>query len=204
MGYGIHRMFVEQRKRFYPMPDYLLNDPDRVIVSIPGKIIDPSYTALLMEQHDLPLARVILLDQVQKRRRLDRADASKLRREKLVEGRFPNLYVAAHVAASTDEKAQYIRNRAFDDQHYKAMIVEYLRKYGSANRDDLARLLLDKLSEILTGEQKHNKIRNLRHALVDEGVIRNIGSRRVPKYVLVASLSSESNPQGHSGLDQDS
>ena len=68
MGYGIRRMFLEQRKRFYPLPDIDISDPDNVVVTIHGKVIDPSYTATLMEQKDLPLSTVILLDQVQKRR----------------------------------------------------------------------------------------------------------------------------------------
>lgn len=51
MGYGIHRMFEEQRKRFYPLPDFDLTDPDKVVVTIPGKVLDPRYTALLMDKH---------------------------------------------------------------------------------------------------------------------------------------------------------
>lgn len=194
VGYGIHLMFVEQRKRFYPLPDYLLDDPDKVVVSIPGKVIDHSYTALLMEKHDLPLDRVILLDRVQKRRKLTKAEAAMLRREQLIEGRYPAVYVAAHVAAATGDKAQYIRNRAFDDQHYRAMIVEYLRKYSHASREDLDRLLLDKLSDVLTDTQKSNKIRNLRKSLVDDGVIRNEGSRKFPRYVLTKKYPKNPNP----------
>ena len=50
MGYGIRRMFLEQRKRFYPLPDIDVADPDNVVVTIHGKVIDPSYTATLIEQ----------------------------------------------------------------------------------------------------------------------------------------------------------
>ena len=127
MGYGIRRMYLEQRKRFYPLPDIEISDPDKVVVTIHGKVIDPSYTATLIQQEDLPLSTVILLDQVQKHRPIDREDAKQLRRRKLVEGRYPNLFVAAHIASATGEKAQYIKNRAFDDAHYKQMIVELPR-----------------------------------------------------------------------------
>ena len=185
MGYGIHRMFVEQRKRFYPLPDYVLDDPDKVIVRILGKIIDPSYTALLMEQHDLSLDRVVLLDQVQKRHPIDRSAAARLRRERLVEGRYPNLYVAAHVAAAAGDMAQYIRNRAFDDQHYKTMIVEYIRQYGQASRADVDRLLANKLSDVLSDSQKINKIKNLLGTMARDGLIRNEGTQRKSRWVLV-------------------
>jgi ATP-dependent DNA helicase RecG len=191
MGYGIRRMFLEQRKRFYPLPDFDVSDPDRVVVTIHGKVIDPSYTATLMEQRDLPLSTVILLDQVQKRRPIDKEDVQQLRRQKLIEGRYPNLFVAAHIASVTGEKARYIRNRAFDDAHYKQMIVEYIRKYQCASRQEVDALLLDKLSDILSVDQKRSKIHNLLHTLVRRKVIRNKGSRRFPNYVLIPPESSK-------------
>jgi ATP-dependent DNA helicase RecG len=190
MGYGIHRMYLEQRKRFYPLPDYDFRNSDSVTVTIPGKVIDPSYTALLMDKHDLSLDRVILLDQVQKKRVIEKPDASRLRREKLVEGRYPNLFVAAHVAATSGDMAQYIKNRAFDDEHYKKMIVEYIRKYRSASREDIDQLLTDKLSDVLSESQKRNKVRNLRHALAGAGIIKNIGTRKFPKWVLTENLAN--------------
>ncbi len=190
MGYGIRRMFLEQRKRFYPLPDFDLSDPDKVIVTIHGKVIDPSYTATLIQHQDLPLDTVILLDQVQKRRPIEREDARRLRRQKLVEGRYPNLFVAAHIASATGEKAQYIKNRAFDDAHYRQMIMEYLRKYQCASRQDVDALLLDKLSDILSDDQKRSKIHNLLHTLVRRKLIRNQGSRRFPSYVLAPPESS--------------
>ena len=184
MGYGIRRMFLEQRKRFYPLPDFDVSDPDKVIVTIHGKVIDPSYTATLIQQQDLPLGTVILLDQVQKHRLIDREDAKRLRRQKLIEGRYPNLFVAAHIASVTGEKAQYIRNRAFDDAHYKQMIVEYLRKYGQASRQDLDSLLLNKLSDVLTEPQKRNKVKNLIASMSRAATIRNAGPRGSPKWIL--------------------
>ena len=80
MGYGIRRMFLEQRRRFYPLPDFEISDPDKVIVTIHGKVIDPIYTATLIEQQDMPLSTVILLDQVQKNRPIDKGELKRLRR----------------------------------------------------------------------------------------------------------------------------
>lgn len=186
MGYGIRRMFFEQRKRFYPLPDFDLSDPERVAVTIYGKVIDLSYTTVLMErQDDLSLRTVILLDRVQKRLSIDKDEAKELRGQGLVEGRYPNLYVAAHLAPTSDEKAQYIKNRAFDDDHYKQMIVEYLKQYGEASRSEIDALLLDKLSDTLDTDQKRNKVRNLLQTLFREGTIRNAGSRRYSKWELI-------------------
>ena len=71
----------------------------------------------------------------------------------------------AHIASATDDKAQYIKNRAFDDAHYKQMVIEYLKKYGDASRQDIDTLLLGKLSDLLDENQKQNKVKNLLYAM---------------------------------------
>ena len=179
MGYGIRRMYIVQRKRFYPLPDYELSNPDKVLVTIHGKVIDPNYTALLMEKKDLPLGTVILLDHVQKKQSVTKEEGRKLRRMKLLEGRYPNLFVAAHIASSTNEKAQYIKNRAFDDVHYKELILTYLKKYGKASKKEIEGLLVDKLSDVLNDKQKRNKVQNLLSAMAGkDGTIRSVGAGR--------------------------
>ena len=88
----------------------------------------------------------------------DRGRVQVLKAKKLVEGRRPNLFVSAEVAAATETKAEYIKKRAFDKDHYKKMVVAYLKKFGEAKREDIDKLLLDKLSDALDEEQKGNFI----------------------------------------------
>jgi ATP-dependent DNA helicase RecG len=121
---------------------------------------------------------------VQKHRPIPREEAKALRRQKLVEGCFPNLFVAEHIAAATGDRAQHIKNRAFDDAHYKQMVVEYLRKYSHASRLDLDSLLLGKLSDVLTDSQKRTKLKNLIASMSRSGAIRNTGPRGSPKWIL--------------------
>ncbi|MBU4257693.1 hypothetical protein KKC04_04770 [Patescibacteria group bacterium] len=65
------------------------------------------------------------------------------------------------------------------------MILELVREYGPAGREDIDKLLMNKLPEILTEGQKKAKIHNLISELSRSlCVIRNIGSRRYPKWVL--------------------
>jgi ATP-dependent DNA helicase RecG len=47
----------------------------------------------------------------------------------LVEGKLPNLIISATVAESLDQKAQYIKNKGFDDAYYKQLIIDYLKKW---------------------------------------------------------------------------
>ncbi len=186
MGYGIRKMFTEQRKRFYPLPDIDTSNPDKVSVTIYGKVIDPHYTVALMEHRDLQLESVILLDKVQKGHAIDRGEVKRLRRQRLVEGRYPKLFVAARIASATDDRAQYIKNRAFDDAYYKQMVIKYLKKYGHASRKDIDVLLIDKLSDVLDEKQRRNKVRNLLHAMSRrDKTIQNVGSGKSSKWILL-------------------
>ncbi len=63
---------------------------------------------------------------------------------KLVEGRYPNIFVAAPVAILTNNRAEYIRNRPFDDAYYKKLNVDYIKKFRSASRENIDHLLYDK------------------------------------------------------------
>lgn len=183
-GGGIKRMFQAQRRRFFPLPDYDLSQPERVMVTLRGRILDVRYTRLLMAQGELDLATIMLLDKVQKGQRIAAEDAKRLKAAKLVEGRFPNLLVAGSVSAVAGQKAQHIRNRGFDSQYYRDMIVALVREHQPVSREDIDKLLLDKLPEVLTQEQKLTKIHNLLSSQSGK-TIRNAGSRSVSQWVLM-------------------
>lgn len=171
IGSGIKRMFTVQRERFFPMPDYNFDDPERVKVGLFGKILDENYTRMLIEQGDLDLFRVMALDKVQKKKPLTDDEFRQLKKYKLIEGRRPNIYVSAKVAALTDDKASYIKHRELDKSHYKKLIADYLQKFGSSPRKDIDAFMLDKLSDALSHKQKKDKIRNLLQEMRRQGVI---------------------------------
>lgn len=186
LGYGIHTIYLAQRKRFFPMPDFLLTERNKVVLQIYGHAIDENYSKLLIERKDLPLDRIVLLDKVQKKRAITEKAAATLRKEKLIEGRKPNYFVAASVAEATNEKASYIKNKAFDKVYYKDLIVGFIVKYKQASRDDIDNLLLDKLSDILNKTQKRNKIRNLLYEMSkkDKTICNRSKSKAKPCWVL--------------------
>jgi ATP-dependent DNA helicase RecG len=185
IGSGIRRMFTIQRERFFPLPDYDLNDPNKVKVNIFAKILNENYTRLLNKNKDIDLSTVMLLDKVQKNIQLSKDEHKFLKSKGLVEGRYPNLFVSSHIAAATGEKARYIKYRAFEDKHYKDMIITFIRNYNSASRKDVDELLLKHLSDALDEKQKRNKIGNLLYAMSKrDNIIKNIGSRRKPKWIL--------------------
>lgn len=185
MGYGIHDMFEGQRRRYFPLPDYDLNNPEEVKVTIYGHIIDLAYSRLLIQKTGLPLIEIMGLDRVQKGLPVDVEMLKRLRKAKLVEGRKNGLHVAADIAEATASKADYIKMRSFDDSHYERMIREYLEKFGSASRKEIDELLLNKLSDALNEEQKLNKIHNLLTKLRADKAIHNTGSRKAPAWALL-------------------
>ena len=75
----------------------------------------------------------------------------------LIEGRKPKFHVPATVAKATASQADYIRTRAQDDEFYAKLVTDYLEKFGQTTRAEIDRLLVDKLSDALSEEQKDSK-----------------------------------------------
>ena len=185
VGSGIIRMFDRQRKRLFPLPDYDLTDSRKVMVHIHGRILDERYTKVLLANTNLSLKTVILLDRVQKQVPLTKEETKQLKTQKLVEGRFPNLFISSGVAAVTGDWSKYIRNRAFDDAYYKDLVLKYLGKRGEASRRHIDEVLMEKLSDVLSEPQKNSKIRNLIYAMSKrDATIQNIGSNKASRWIL--------------------
>ena len=183
---GIRRVFTIQREKFFPLPDYDLSEQNKVEVCIYGKEINDKFKYLLYDNENLDLATVYLLDQVQKGKRVSKEAAAHLRKYHLVEGRVTNLYLAAPLAKTTEEKADYIKHKGFDNQYYQDMIVDYLQNFGQANKADFRKLLLDKLPDGLSEKQKERKILTLLTALKRQGIITtDSDNRQTSHWILV-------------------
>ena len=184
MGYGIQRIYERQRQRFFPLPDYDVDDPSLVRLTIHGRVVDPAYSRLLMQQTGLNLVDVLALDRVQKKLPITDDAIKHLRRSKLIEGRKPNFHVSAQVAAATATMADYVRTRGQDDEFYAKLLTDYLAGAGKASRKEVDDLLLSKLSDALTPEQKFTKVANLLTKLRRKGRIVNTGPRAAPQWKL--------------------
>lgn len=193
-GSGIRRMFVTQRERFFPLPDYTFDTSPqghpRVELTLAGRIMDAKFARALMTRTDLSLQHVLLLDKVQKSQVLEVNEVKVLRELGLVEGRAPKLFISAKVADAAGQKARYIHNRGLDDQHYQQLVVGYLRKYKQAKRADIGELLMSKLSAVLTPEQKANKVKNLLQAMKRAKIIDCEGPRAAAVWFLSKSVES--------------
>ena len=185
IGGGIKKMFQLQKERFLPLPTYSLEKKNEVTVSVAGKMIDENYTKLLMRRPDLDMRTVILLDKVQKNKSIEQQEAKALKEQRLIEGRYPKIFIASQIAALVGDKSRYIKNRGLDKQYYKKLILDLIKEYRSATRKDIDDLLFEKLPNVLNPGQKKIKVNNLLNEMANkERSIKNSGSNRSPKWVL--------------------
>jgi len=184
MGYGIHEMHTGQAKRYLPLPDFDLSKGNQVSMTLYGGVVEPAYSQLLMQKTTLSFEDILALDRVQKKLPLPDNAIKSLRRQKLIEGRKPNFHVSAAVAKITSNKEEYIRTRVQDDAFYIKLITDYLNEFGEASRDELEKLLQNKLSDGLDAAQKRNKVSTLLSNLKKSERIYNSGSRKVPRWTL--------------------
>lgn len=191
MGYGIHAIHLGQARRYFPMPDYDLSEPDAVKLTIHGRVVDPAYSRLLIQKTDLPLADVLALDRIQKKLPVPDEAVARLKRAGLIEGRKPRFHVSASVAKVTASKAEYIRTRGQDDAFYIKLLTDYLTEFEQASRAEINKLLMDKLSDALDHQQKSNKISTLLTKLRRRGVIVNTGSDTAPCWKITKSFAEK-------------
>lgn len=172
-GGGIRKLYLQQQKRCFPMPDYSFEE-NYVKVEIVGNVIDENFARIITKNNDLSLVEVMALDKIQKRKEISDHEIKLLKNKNLIEGRKPNFYIAAEISKNTEDSklmASYIRNRAFDDDVYKQQILAYLEQYGKANRSQIQELIGKHLSDILTEEKKYNKVKNILQSMRNAGLI---------------------------------
>jgi ATP-dependent DNA helicase RecG len=169
---GIKKMFNEQRRRHFPMPDYEIDALNREVgVKIYGNTIDERYTKLLKENESLTLEDCILLDAVQKGHRISEEDAKSLFTKGLIEGSYPEIYLSETVSRSTGKLPEYVKNRGMKRQYYKDLVLALLEKSPKGvTRQDINDLLFDMLPKSI--QNPMNYIGNLLYGMqCKEGII---------------------------------
>ena len=90
---GIKKVFLIQKERFFPMPDYEMVQSYQVTVTVYGKILNARYTHILFDHPELDLETVFLLDQIQKGKTITDPDREKLREQKLIRIEDQHIYL---------------------------------------------------------------------------------------------------------------
>jgi ATP-dependent DNA helicase RecG len=173
IGSGIIKMFNVQKNKFFPLPDYDVSS-EKVKVTITGKILDMDYARLLAQNPHLLLDDIIMLDKVQKRKKISESEIVYLKRNNFIEGRKSNYYLSYRVVKPTEDEeliSEYVANRSFDDEYFKKLILEYIEKQGKTRRKAIDNFIIPKLSTVLSERQKKDKVRNYLSKLRMKGKI---------------------------------
>lgn len=170
IGSGIRKMYNYQRSRLFPAPVYDLSG-ERVEVTITGKIIDMNYASLLARNPSLSLMDIELLNRVQMKGMLSDEEVLYLRKKKLIEGRLPNLFISKGVAQSTGQRIVYSKHKGLEMKACEELLINSLRDHRSLSKPEVVELLWNVLPDLLTDNQKRNKINNLLSKLRIQGKI---------------------------------
>ena len=120
-GGSIRKLYLQQKKRFFPMPDYDLTEM-QVKCTIQCNVLDENFAKILVNNPDLTLQENMLLDSVQKHKLLTDDSINYLRKKKYIEGRKPHIYFSMSVVKGTKPiglKTSYIKNKSFDDDYLR-------------------------------------------------------------------------------------
>ena len=180
VGRGIRKIFNEQWKRHFPMPDYEIDAANKeVAVRLYGNAINEKYTTLLKEKKDLTLEDCILLDAVQKGHRINETDANNLLSRGLVEGEYPDLTISLSIARQTKQVPEYTRLKGLEKDKLKQMVIQFLQNSGSegARREFIYKYLKDVLPSNKTEEQQLRIVGRLLVEMNEEGLIGKEGLR---------------------------
>ncbi len=180
VGRGIRKIFNEQWKRHFPMPDYEIDAAHKeVAVRLYGNAINEKYTTLLKEKKDLTLEDCILLDAVQKGHRINENDANNLLSRGLVEGEYPDLTISLSIARQTKQVPEYTKLKGLEKDKLKQMVIQFLQNSGSegARREFIYKYLKDVLPSNKTEEQQLRIVGRLLVEMNEEGLIGKEGLR---------------------------
>jgi len=182
---GIPMIYQIQREKCFPLPTYDLDTMNRVSVTVYGKILDKNYTQLLHANESLDLPTVFLLDRVQKKAPITHENYTTLRKQGLIEGRFPNIFVSFKVAKAVGQKTEYIRNRGLDESICRQLVIQALKIQPSTMPEILEILDRGALSAVLSPEQKARKVSNLLQKMKADSIIYPVGPRNRAQWYLV-------------------
>ena len=181
---GIKKMFNEQRRRHFPMPDYEIDAVNKeVAVRIYGNVINERYTQLLKTDESLSLQDCIMLDAVQKGRTIHEDVAKDLLRRGLIEGETPNYSISLGIAKVTHQLSTYTKTKGLEKEKLRQMILQYLKNAGEdgSKRDGIYEYLKDVLPANKTEEQQLRYVGRILVELNEEELIDRIGLKWILK-----------------------
>ena len=103
----------------------------------------------------------MLLDKVQKGKPINDSAIKMLRKDGLIEGRKPHIYVSKQIAKATNKQVEYTLKKGFNDAECQEWIIKALKDYKVLSRKQINELLWSKLPIDYKDEQRISKFGNL-------------------------------------------
>ena len=178
VGRGIKKIYTEQRNRFFPMPDYDIDNENHTVgVTIYGQMLDEKYSALLKRENNLTLKECIWLDAVQKHRPITKAAVEHLKKRKLIEGRGKDLTISLGVARMTHQVAQYTKNKGLAYDMLIKLILQLAHNAGKDGfkRSDAFEAVENALPDTKSPESKIAYLSRIFLKMSDDGLIKATG-----------------------------
>ena len=174
VGRGIKKIFAEQRNRYFPMPDYDIDNNKRSVgVTIYGKMLDEKYSSLLKSDTSLTLKECILLDAIQKHRPVTKDAIKHLKEKGLIEGRSPNYTISLSVAKLTHRVGHYTQVTGLAQNSIQKLALQLAFNAGDMGfrRMDAYEALQHALPASSTHDEKLRKVGRLLGKMAEEGFI---------------------------------
>ena len=175
VGRGIKKIYTEQRNRFFPMPDYDIDNNNRTVgVTIYGKMIDEKYTDLLKRESSLTLKECLWLDAIQKHRPVTKEAAKYLYTKGLIEGHAPNYTISLSVAKMTKQVGHYTKETGLTKSAIQKLALQLAHNAGEVGfkRMDAFEALQYVLPSGSNYDEKLRKIGRLLVKMSEEGFIK--------------------------------
>lgn len=174
VGGGIPKLFKEQRRRFFPMPEYEIDDNAKTVsVTIYGIASDDAYTDLLKSDSTLSLTECLWLDAVRTHRPITKEAARHLKDKKLIEGKAPRYNIALSVAKKVQQVGQYTRETGLNKKALIKLVLQLAVNAGNAGfkRADAFEIIEQSLPASLTRKQKLDHVSNMLRAMQADGLL---------------------------------
>ncbi len=172
VGRGIPKLFKEQRRRFFPMPEYDIDtDNKSVSVTIYGISSNDEYTDLLKSDASLSLMECLWLDAVRRHRPITKEAAKHLKERKLIEGKAPRFNIALSVAQKAQQVGHYTKETGLKKDAIIKLVLQLGLNAGADGfrRSDAFELLEQSLPVQMNSSQKLNYITNMLKSLQTSG-----------------------------------
>lgn len=167
VGRGIPKMFKEQRRRFFPMPEYEIDEVEKTVsVTIYGVSSDDAYTVLLKNDPSLSLMECLWLDAVRRHKTITKETANHVKDRNLIEGKAPRYNIVLSVARKAQQVGHYTKETGLNKT---AMVKFVLQLAGNAGPRGFKRAMAFEIlkQSLPAGMSKSQKLNFLTHLLME-------------------------------------